>query len=442
MDSTVSHPSITENFDELSQAVLDHYWMPYTQSEDLARAGGPMFIIEGEGIRLKDSSGKSYIDGMGGLALVNVGHGRKEIVDAIASQLGQVHYANTFAYASIPTAKLSKRLSDLTPGDLGRVFFTSGGSEAVDTALKMARQYHVNNGESQRTKIIARRGSYHGVSLGALSVNSARHVQRKVWEPMLAPVRFVGPDPDEVAELVQFEGPDTFSTFITEPVCFTRGVEVPQDDYWPRLREICDKHGILLIADEVINGFGRTGKMFAMEHWGVTPDMMIFAKGITSGYMPVGGVMARPKVYEAFIGDSTKTFTHGYTYSGHPGGAAAALANLDIIERENLVENAADVGSYMLGQLSALKEHSMVKGTRGIGLMAAVQLTKDKATGEPLTKGDPKLKSLDEKLLDKGLLTRTYPFLYLAPPLIITREEVDEMVGIIDESLTEVESEE
>ncbi|MFQ5874987.1 MAG: aspartate aminotransferase family protein, partial [Dehalococcoidia bacterium] len=274
-------PTVGVNFDELKQAALDHLWMPFTQFKDLAEAGGPMIVVEGEGVRVKDSDGKSYIDGIGGLFLINVGHGRQEIADAIDQQVRAIHYANTFGYATIPEVKLAERLAGLAPGDLNKVFFASGGSEAVDTALKIARQYHVNNGQSQRTKIIARRGSYHGVSMGALSINSSVFVQRSIWEPMLGPVRFVGPTAEEVEELVEFEGPETFAAFITEPVSVTKGVVVPPEDYWPKLRDICDKHGILLIADEVINGFGRTGKMFAMEHWNVTPDMMTFAKGVT-----------------------------------------------------------------------------------------------------------------------------------------------------------------
>jgi adenosylmethionine-8-amino-7-oxononanoate aminotransferase len=428
------------DFAGLKQAALDNYWMPFTQYNDMAEPDGLMFIVDGDGIRLTDSEGKSYIDGIGGLFLVNAGHGRKEIADAVAEQLNHVHYASTFSYANIPAVQLAQRIAGLAPGDLNKVFFASGGSEAVDTALKIARQYHVNNGEPQRTKLIARKHSYHGVSMGALSVNSSAFVQRGIWEPMLAQVRFVGNSAEEVEELVEFEGPDSFAAFITEPISISKGVEVPPDDYWPKLREICDKHGILLIADEVINGFGRTGKMFAMEHWGVIPDMMTFAKGVTSGYMPVGGVIASPKVYDAFKGDATQTFTHGYTYSGHPAGAAAALANLDILERENLVDNAAEVGDYLIGQLGTLKEHSMVKEIHGIGLLTAVHLTKDKATGEPLDKTDPRVKSLDEKLMSKGLLTRSFPNISLAPPLNITKEEVDEMVGIIDEALTEVEA--
>ena len=432
-------PTEGVDFAELKQAALDNYWMPFTQYNDMADSGGPMFIVEGDGIRLKDSEGKSYIDGIGGLFLVNVGHGRKEIVDAVTNQLNHLHYASTFSYANIPAVKLAQRIAGIAPGDLNKVFFASGGSEAVETALKIARQYHVNNGEPQRTKIIARKHSYHGVSLGALSVNTSAFVQRSIWEPMLAQVRFVGNSAEEVEELVEFEGPDTFAAFITEPISISKGVVVPPDDYWPKLREICDKHGILLIADEVINGFGRTGKMFAMEHWGVTPDMMTFAKGVTSGYQPVGGVVARPGVSDAFVGDHAKTFTHGYTYSGHPASAAAGLANLDIIEGENLVQNAAEMGSYMMDQLSALKEHSIVKEVRGIGLLMGMEMVKDKAKDEPFEYGDPQIKSLNKKLMSKGLLTRAEPYLYVSPPLTITKSEADEMISIIAESISEVE---
>ncbi len=439
MAQTDGDPYADVDFEELKQAALDHLWMPYKQYNDLAEAGGPMIIVEGDGIRLKDSDGKSYIDAMGGLFLVNAGHGRREIAQAVFDQLDSVHYANTFAYGSIPTLRLAKRLAGLAPGDLNRVFLASGGSEAVDTALKIIRQYHVNNGEPRRTKFIARKGSYHGVSLGALSINSSPAVHRDIWDPMLMNVKFVGNTAEEVEELIQFEGPETIAGFITEPISVPAAMTVPPDDYWPKLREICDRYGVLLVADEVITGFGRTGKWFAMEHWNVTPDLMTFAKGVTSGYQPVGGVMVRPKVYNAFVGDKAKTFTHGYTYSGHPAGAAAALANLDIIEGQNLVENSAKVGAYLKGQLESLKEHSMVSEVRGIGLMLAVMLVEDKATNKPFPSGSPKTKKLNDELQNRGLLTRTDPALYLAPPLSITKDEADEVVSIINEALTTVE---
>ncbi len=427
------------NFDELKRAAIDYLWMPYTQYNNLLNSGGPKVIVEGEGIRIKDSEGNSYIDAMGGLFLVNVGHGRSEIAESVANQLNSVHYANTFTYGTIPTILLAKKLAQLAPGDLNRVFLASGGSEAVDTALKIIRQYHVNNGEPRRTKFIARRGSYHGVSVGALSVNSSPVVHRDIWDPMLINTKFVGETAEEVEDLIKFEGPDTIAGFITEPISVPKGMIVPPDDYWPKLREICDKYGVLLVADEVITGFGRTGKMFAMEHWGVTPDLMTFAKGVTSGYQPVGGVIATPKVYEAFVGGNDKTFFHGYTYSGHPAAAAAGLANLEIIERENLVQNAADTGAYLRNQLEALREHSMVSHINGTGLMLAIQLVDDKATGEPLDPNTQKAKRLAEEIENRGMLTRTAPFLYLSPPLTLTREEADEIVTIIDDALTAVE---
>ena len=429
------------DFVDLKQAAMDHLWMPFSQYNDLLSKGGPKIIVEGDGIRMTDSDGTTYIDAIGGLFLVNVGHGRTEIAEAVADQLGALHYANTFAYPAVPTIKLSKKLAELAPGDLNRVFLASGGSEAVDTALKIIRQYHVNNGQPRRTKFIARRGSYHGVSVGALSMNSAPNVHRDIWDPMLIDTKFVGETAEDVEEMIKFEGPETVAGFITEPISVPKGMKVPDDDYWPKVREICDRYGVLMVADEVITGFGRTGKMFAMEHWNVTADLMTFAKGVTSGYQPVGGVMVTNKVYDAFKGDGDKTFTHGYTYSGHPAGAAAALANLAIIEEEELVQNSAETGAYLKGQLETLKEHSMVSEVHGTGLLLSVELLEDKATGKPFPKGAPKLKRLVEEMENRGMLTRTEPFLYIAPPLTLTREEADEMVSIIDEALTVVEKE-
>ena len=430
-----------EDFGDLKQAAMDHLWMPFSQYNDLLSKGGPKIIVEGDGIRMTDSDGTTYIDAIGGLFLVNVGHGRTKIAEAVADQLGALHYANTFAYPAVPTIKLSKKLAELAPGDLNRVFLASGGSEAVDTALKIIRQYHVNNGQPRRTKFIARRGSYHGVSVGALSMNSAPNVHRDIWDPMLIDTKFVGETAEDVEETIKFEGPETVAGFITEPISVPKGMKVPDDDYWPKVREICDRYGVLMVADEVITGFGRTGKMFAMEHWNVTADLMTFAKGVTSGYQPVGGVMVTNKVYDAFKGDGDKTFTHGYTYSGHPAGAAAALANLAIIEEEELVQNSAETGAYLKGQLETLKEHSMVSEVHGTGLLLSVELLEDKATGKPFPKGAPKLKRLVEEMENRGMLTRTEPFLYIAPPLTLTREEADEMVSIIDEALTVVEKE-
>ena len=448
------------DIDSLKQTALEHLWMPMVQHDDLVEDGGPMVITEGDGVRVTDVNGKTYLDGIGGLFLINVGHGRKEIADAVYNQLNAIHYANTFAYATVPAIKLAERLAGLAPGDLNTAFLASGGSEAVETAFKMARQYHVNQGHPERSKFIARRGSYHGTSMGALSLNGANaFVHRERHEPMLPNVRHVDtiycyrcpwgleyPScklncVQDVERMINFEGPETVAAVIAEPVSVSSGVSVPQPEYWPMLREICDKYGVLLIADEVITGFGRTGKMFACEHWDIVPDLMTFAKGVTSGYQPVGGVMASDQIAAAFHGGPEKTFTHGFTYSGHPAGAAAALANLDIIQREDLVENSANLGRYMLDGLSTLKEHPIVGDVRGLGLLSSVELVKDKATKERFNPKDPIAKGLSDKMAELGLLVRFEGTIFLSPPLNVTRSDVDEIVDIVDRAVTWAERE-
>lgn len=450
----------TETFDELRKAALAHLWMNSRQWNDMAADGGLTIIVEGDGVKVRDLEGREYYDGNSGAFLVNVGHGRKEIADAVHRQLTTLAYASTFIYPTIPSIKLAEKVASIAPGDLNRVFLTSGGSEAVETALKMARQYHILNGQSKRTKFIARRGSFHGVTMGALSVNGAPSVRRHLYEPMLPGVRHVGhvycyrcpwglayPScaltcAQEFERAIQFEGPDSVAAIIAEPVSVANGVAVPPDDYWPMVRAICDKYGVLLIADEVITGFGRTGKMFGMEHWGVVPDIMTTAKGITSGYWPVGAVIARDSVADTFKGGPEETFSHGFTYGGHPAGAAAALANIDIIQREGLVENSADMGQYMFDRLSALREYQSVGDVRGLGLMGAVELVKDKATKETLLNGAVNNKWLQNKLSELGLLVRVMEgCIYLVPPLTVTRSQVDDMVGILEQGICAAERE-
>ena len=449
MADSRSVPQAVAEAEELRQIALDHLWIAMMQHDDLVEEGGPTIVVEGEGVRVKDISGRSYIDGIGGLFLINAGHGRTEIADAVHKQLNTLHYANTFNYATIPAIKLAERLANLAPGDLNRVFLVSGGSEAVETAIKMVRQYHGNQGHPTKTKIIARRGSYHGTSMGALSLNTSPMVQRERYGPLLPNVRHVGniycyrcpwgleyPSckvtcVEEIERMIKFEGPETVAAVIAEPVSISTGVSVPQDEYWPRLREICDKYDVLLIADEVITGFGRTGKMFACEHWNVVPDLITFAKGVTSGYQPVGGVIARESVATAFEGGKEKTFSHGFTYGGHPAGAAAALVNLDIIERENLVENSATLGKYLLDRLSTLKEHPIVGDVRGLGLLIGVELVKDKATKESIPYDNPVFKGMNKKLEELGLLIRAGSTFFVSPPLNLTKADADEIVEIL-----------
>ncbi len=443
----------------LQQAALRNLWIPTINWSEIAEDGAQIFT-EGQGAKIRDIDGVWRYDGSAGLMLVNIGHGRQEVVDAISEQLSRLHYVNTFRYTTPSVVEFAQKLATLTPEDLNRVHFVSGGSEAVEAALKIAYQYHVNRGEPGRTKFIAREGSYHGVSRGALSVGTARPLARERFEPVLPDnVRFA-PQPllyhdnvsatqeendvrcaKAVEAIILEEGPDTFAGVIGEPVSFSAGVAVPGDHYWPMLREICDKYGLLLIADEVITAFGRTGKWFAMEHWGVTPDLMTCAKGITSGYWPVGACIATDNVFAEFQGGPETTFPHGFTYGGHPAGGAAGLANVAIMEREDLLGNSARMGVHMLDRLNGLRDHRIVGDVRGVGLMCAVELGKDKTTKEPFAGFGAGSKMLIDSLSEGGMLTRVGGnIVFLAPPLTVTKQEVDEMVDIVEATIVAVES--
>ncbi len=447
-------------FEALRSSALGHLWFPFQQWNDVAAEDGLRIMTGGRGAKIRDIHGREYYDGFAGLALVNVGYGREEIAKAAYDQMSALHYANTFAYATLPAIKLAERLASMTPGNLNRVFLTSGGSDSVETAMKIARQYHVNRGESQRAKFISRRGSYHGVSLGAMAVNMAPHVKRDIFQPMLPRVP-AAPQPlpyrcelggatasecatrcaEAVEGIILEEGPETVAAVIAEPISLSAGVAVPGPEYWPILREVCDRHGVLLIADEVITGFGRTGRMFGVEHYGVVPDMITVAKGVTSGYQPVGACITGDHVAEAFVGGDDKTFAHGYTYSGHPAGAAAALVNLDIIQREGLVENSARMGRRLLDRLTPLKERPVVGDVRGLGLMCAVELVKDKATKEPLSSIAGAAPKLARRLSDNGLLVRVGQWIILTPVLTLSDSEVDEIADIVGDGVSYIEGE-
>lgn len=443
----------------LQQAALRNYWLPTQPWNELAESG-PRVATEGDGVRIKINGRWGY-DAMAGLILVNVGHGRTEVADAIHEQLSQLHYGNTFAYAAPSVIRLAEKLASLTPGDLNRTYFTSGGSEAVETALKIAYQYHANRGEPGRVKFIARQSSYHGVSRGALSVTTAPVAGPPIFAPILPDTTRLAPQPqyywredrDEslddfsrrcaqaVEDIILAEGAETVAAVIAEPISFSAGVAVPGDNYWPMLREICDRHGVLLIADEVINGFGRTGKWFGIEHWDVVPDLMTVAKGITSGYFPVGACIVRDHVFDAFKGGREVSYWHGFTYGGHPAGGAAGLANIAIIESEGLVQNSAAMGAYLLGRLHELAAHPSVMEARGIGLMCALELVADKPTRAPLTSLDGAAKLLSDTLFEAGVYTRAGDSLFVTPPLTVTEADIDGIVEGIDQSLSKVEAE-
>jgi adenosylmethionine-8-amino-7-oxononanoate aminotransferase len=459
--TTQTHPRSSlpseANTTALRQAGDEHVWLHASSWRSLLAEEGKRILVEGHGCMVKDIDGKEYIDGLAGLWLVNVGHGRKEIGEAMAAQAGKLAYASSSQATTIPAIQLATMLAEMTPGDLSTVFFCSGGSEAVESAVKIARQYHHYNGSPKRFKIIGRRGSYHGATFGAMSVSGTRQMSEPFFSPFMQGTMHVSPPycyrcdyrhtypacevycVDAIDQMIQFEGPETVAAVIAEPVSASGGIAVPPPEYLPRLRQICDRHGVLLITDEVITGFGRTGKMFACEHWDLVGDIMTMAKGLSSGYAPIAATICRPKVVEAFASDKGKRLSHLLTFGGQAVACAAALANIAILQRENLVQNSATMGAYLLEQLQGLRHHPTVGDIRGIGLLAAVELVKDRTSKERFGMESEEVKTLNKLLVDRGLLTRATHIVFVAPPLCITRAEVDRMVEIIDSSLTAFE---
>src|SRR5579872_1144843 len=393
------------SIEELKAENARHLLHPMTNPAT-ARETPPDIIARGDGSWIWDVDGHRLVDAVGGLWCANLGFGRKEIRDAIVAQLDELPFYNTFRGASHPRAiELSQRLVKLMEVDgVGAVHFSSGGSDAVDSALKLARQYWKVVGQRDRTKFISLRQGYHGVHFGGASVNGNTPF-RRAYEPLLpgcfhvdTPWLYRNPytqDPEQLgricAELLEreivFQSPDTVAAFIAEPVQGAGGVIVPPPNYWPLVREVCDRHGVLLIADEVVTGFGRTGHLFGTRLWSVKADLWCLAKGISSGYIPLGATAVSSKVADAFdaTDDPLGTITHGYTYSGHPVAAAAALATLEVLEREDVVGNAAREGAHLNARLQELgKRSSLIGDVRGIGLMTCIEMVADKATRAPL----------------------------------------------------------
>ena len=455
---SITHLPTYDDADMLRQAGDEHVWLHASSWRSLMGEEGKRILVEGHGCMVKDIDGKEYIDGLAGLWLVNVGHGRTEIGAAMAAQAGRLAYASSTQATTVPAIQLGTLLSELTPGDLSTVFFCSGGSEAVESAIKIARQYHHATGSPKRFKIIGRRGSYHGATFGAMSVSGTRQMTEPFFSPFMQGTMHVSPPycyrcdyrhtypacevycVDAIEQMIQFEGPETVAAVIAEPVSASGGIVIPPPEYLPRLRDICDRHGVLLIVDEVINGFGRTGKMFASEHWNLVGDIMTMAKGLSSGYAPIAAAICRPKVVEPFMQGSGKRLAHLLTFGGQAVACAAALANIDILQRENLVENAATMGAYLLEQLQELPgQHPTIGDVRGIGLLAAVELVKNRDSKEKFAMDSEEVKTLNTLLADRGLLTRATHIIFLSPPLCISRAEVDRVVEIIDSSLTAFE---
>ena len=446
-------------FDELKQIALDHFWPHMQQVADLAKPDGLQIMTEGNGCWVEDIHGNKFFDLLAGMQLQNVGYGRAEIADAVYEQLQHINYApdNT---TSIPALKLVEKVASLAPDKESRIFLVTGGSEANETALKMTKKYHRLKGEPGRYKVISRKDSYHGGTLATLSLGGSSTAGFNDYGPLMpGSVHVTQPYhywclycsdlPEcnlecarDVERAIEHEGPETVAAVIGEPISCTT-VMVPHADYWPMLRSICDKYGVLLLADEVVTGFGRTGKMFACENWDLQPDIIGVAKGLSSGYMPIGAAVARKEIADAFIGEEDKTFQHIFTFGGHPAACAAALANLEILEGEELVQNSAEMGQYLYEQLNTLYEHPIVGDIRGgLGLLSAIEFVKDRDTKEKFPKEADLGDKLTRSLRRHGLLTRQRgDLMLLIPPLCITRDEVDHVVRELDNVIGEVEKE-
>jgi hypothetical protein len=441
---------------EIPAALARHTFLHYT---DMSRLDQVRVIARGEGCHVFDDQGRRYIDGLSGLYCANLGHGYgKRLGEAAARQMGELGYSPNWSETHPRALELSERIAGLAPGDLNRVFFTSGGSESVEAAWKLARQFHVANGEPQRRKAIARRIAYHGVTLGALSFTGITS-SRTPFEPMAIPTHHVSntnpyrhplrDDPDafckmllaELEDAIEFEGPDTVAMLIAEPVQNAGGCLVPPDGYWQGLREICDRYGILLCADEVICAWGRLGSWFGVEQYGAVPDLLTFAKGVTAAYFAFGGVLISDRVAEPFM-QGREHYQHGVTFGGHPVGCAIALEVIDILEQDGVLDNVRHNETVLRNELAALREIPIVGDVRGTGAFWALELVPDQESRGFFSDEDAEWllgDVLSEHLADRGLLCRqdgrAEPALQIAPPLVADPELLREMVAILGESL-------
>lgn len=422
-------------------------------------ASPPQIITNGEGVYVTDIDGHQMVDAVGGLWNVNVGYGREEIKVAVVEQMDQLAYYSAFNGTTNPAAiELSHKLIGMMGVEnMKRVFFSLGGSDANETAMRIARQYWKMQGQADRYKFISLKKGYHGTHFGAASINGNTAFRRN-YEPLLPgcfhvetpflyrnaftddPIRLGEICADLLDREIQFQGPDTVAAFFAEPVQGAGGVIVPPENYWPLIREVCDKHGVLLVSDEVVTGFGRTGSMFGARGWGVKPDIMSLAKGISSGYIPLGATVINERIENAFRNnnDNFGAIMHGYTYSAHPVACAAAIATLDIVINEDLPSNAIEQGAYLNKQLASfIDRFNIVGDVRGKGLMTGIEVVNDKKTKEPL---DPERgQRLAEIARAEGVKIRiSGNMIILSPPLVIQRPEIDKIINALDIAFSEV----
>ncbi|HME03233.1 MAG TPA: aspartate aminotransferase family protein [Solirubrobacteraceae bacterium] len=445
-----------EHPDRLQRLARRHLWMHFTRMGSFDEHHAVPVIVRGDGCYVFDEHGKRYLDGLSALYCVNVGHGRAELADAAAAQARELAFYTNWSYAHPRSIELAARIAGLAPGNLNRVFFTSGGSEAVESAWKLAKAYHRARGETNRHKLIARDLAYHGTSMGALTATGLTAL-RTPFEP-LTPGGIHVPNTnsyrwredreelwaaDAIEAAIEFAGPDTVAAVILEPVQNGGGCFVPQDGYFQRVREICDRYGVLLVSDEVICSWGRIGYWFGCERYGYQPDMITTAKGISSAYAPLGAVIAGDHVAEPFL-HGTEAFNHGFTFGGHPVSCAVALANIDVMEREELCAAVREKEAPFRAMLDSLRDLPIVGDVRGAGFFQAIELVKDKDTKETFDDAESErlLRGfLSGELYRRGLICRTDdrgdPIVQLSPPLIAGPEQFEEIESILRPVLTE-----
>jgi adenosylmethionine-8-amino-7-oxononanoate aminotransferase len=447
----------------LQKMAKDHLWMHFTRQSTMAESGVPI-IVKGDGHRIWDAKGKEYFDGLAGLFVVNAGHGRRRLAEAAAAQASELSFFPLWSYAHPAAIELADRLADEAPGDLNRVFFSTGGGEAVETAFKLAKYYWKLQGKPTKHKVLSRAVAYHGTPQGALAITGIP-AMKEMFEP-LTPGGFRVPNTNfyragemgaptddieafgvwaanRIEEMIQFEGPDTVAAIFLEPVQNSGGCFPPPPGYFQRVREICDKYDVLMVSDEVICAFGRIGHMFACDEYGYVPDMITCAKGMTSGYSPIGATIISDRIYEPFKHGNT-SFYHGYTFGGHPVSAAVALENLDIFEEEQLNERVRENSPLFRAELEKLLDLPIVGDVRGAGYFFGIELVKDKNTKETFDDDESErlLRGfLSKALFDAGLYCRADdrgdPVVQLAPPLTIGPSEFVEIRQILESVLTE-----
>jgi adenosylmethionine-8-amino-7-oxononanoate aminotransferase len=439
----------------LQEKAKRHLWMHFTRLSGYERQEVPI-ITRGEGCYVWDEHGKRYLDALSALFCVNIGHGRADIAQAGADQAKELGFFTNWSYAHPPSIELAARVAALAPGDLNRVFFTSGGSEAVESAVKLARQYFKVTGRPNKTKLIAREIAYHGTSLGALSATGITEL-RSPFEPLTPGGSHVpatnsyrmpeGMDEsyfaEAIAHRIEFEGPDTVAAVILEPVQNAGGCFTPPEGYFQRVREICDSYDVLLISDEVICGWGRLGEWFGACRYDYQPDIITTAKGLTSAYAPMGAVIASDRLAEPFL-DGTTSFLHGFTFGGHPMSAAIAMANLDAFEREGILENVRQNEGRFRAMLDSLRDIPIVGDVRGVGYFHALELVKHKETKESFSdeESETLLRGfLSAELFRRGLICRADdrgdPVVQLSPPLIAGPDQFEEIEAVLRAVLTE-----